>query len=88
MIIEIDDSFKKDFLKIKNNDIRKRIISKIETIEKVDFLDEITNIKKLKGFEKYYRIRLWDYRIWFEYNQEKIILIRVRSRKDIYNIFP
>lgn len=88
MIIEIDDSFKKDFLKIKNNDIRKRIISKIETIEKVDFLDEITNIKKLKGFEKYYRIRLWDYRIWFEYNKEKIILIRVRSRKDIYNIFP
>ncbi|NVP18162.1 type II toxin-antitoxin system RelE/ParE family toxin [Candidatus Gracilibacteria bacterium] len=88
MIIEIDDSFKKDFLKIKNNDIRKRIISKIETIEKVDFLDEITNIKKLKGFEKYYRIRLGDYRIGFEYNQEKIILIRVRSRKDIYNIFP
>lgn len=88
MIIEIDDSFKKDFLKIKNNDIRKRIISKIETIEKVDFLDEITNIKKLKGFEKYYRIRVWDYRIWFEYNKEKIILIRVRSRKDIYNIFP
>lgn len=88
MIIEIDESFKKDFLKIKNYEVKKRILSKIETLEKVNFLEEITNIKKLKGFEKYYRIRIWDYRIWFEYNWEKIILIRVRSRKDIYNIFP
>ncbi|MDD3793688.1 MAG: type II toxin-antitoxin system mRNA interferase toxin, RelE/StbE family [Candidatus Gracilibacteria bacterium] len=88
MIIEIDESFKKDFLKIKNYEVKKRILSKIETLEKVNFLEEITNIKKLKGFEKYYRIRIGDYRIGFEYNGEKIILIRVRSRKDIYNIFP
>jgi len=58
MIIEIDESFKKDFLKIKKYEVKKRILSKIETLEKVNFLEEITNIKKLKGFEKYYRIRI------------------------------
>lgn len=88
MIIEIDKSFKKDFQNLKNNEIQKRIIQKLDKLEKLDDLSKISNIKKMKWFETFYRLRVWDYRVWFEFNWNKIILLRVRSRKDIYNIFP
>lgn len=88
MIIEIDETFKKDFLNIKNKQIQNRVIQKINLIEKIEEIKEISNIKKLKWFNNFYRIRIWDYRIWIEYNWEKIIFLRIRSRKDIYKIFP
>lgn len=88
MIIEVDDSFKLDFKKLKNKEIENRIIKKIEDIEKIKNIQDMSNIKKMRGFENFYRIRIWDYRIWFEYSWNKIILLRVRNRKDIYNIFP
>lgn len=88
MIIEVDESFKFDFKKLKNKELENRIIKKIEDIEKVKNIQDIPNLKKMKGFEKFYRIRIWDYRLWLEYNWIKIILLRVRNRKDIYNIFP
>jgi mRNA-degrading endonuclease YafQ of YafQ-DinJ toxin-antitoxin module len=48
MIIEVDESFKKDFKNLKNKDIEKRIIQKLNLLEKANNLNEITNIKKLK----------------------------------------
>ncbi len=88
MIIEVDEIFKKDFQHLKNKEIQKRVIDKLNIIEKIENINDIPNVKKMKWFEKFYRIRLWDYRIWFEFDGIKIILLRVRSRKDIYNIFP
>lgn len=88
MIIEIDESFKKDFLSLKNNEIEKRIIQKLNQLEKAKSLNELSNLKKMKWFDNFFRLRVWDYRIWFEFDWNKVILLRVRSRKDIYNIFP
>lgn len=88
MIIEVDYSFEKDFKKFKNKELEKRIISKLNLIEKEENIDNISNIKKLHWFSDLYRIRIWDYRIWFRLKDNKITLLRVRSRKDIYNIFP
>lgn len=88
MIIEIDESFKKDFLSLKNKEIEKRIIQKLNQLEKAENLWEISNLKKMKWFDNFFRLRVWVYRIWFEFDWKKIILLRVRSRKDIYNIFP
>jgi hypothetical protein len=48
MIIEIDESFKKDFLNIKNKQIQNRVIQKLDIIEKLEKISDITNIKKLK----------------------------------------
>jgi len=44
----------------------------------------------MKWFPDFYRIRIWNYRIGFKLEKNKIILlrIRIRSRKDIYRIFP
>lgn len=88
MIIIVDESFKVDFKKLKNKEIQARIIKKIEYLESLWDISKVSNIKKMKGFEKYYRLRIWNYRIWFEYDWNIITLLRVRSRKDIYEIFP
>ena len=88
MIIEVDESFKKDFQKIKNHEIKKRIIDKLNTLEISSDIHNISNIKNMKWFIDFYRIRIWDYRIGVKIKWSKIILLRVRSRKDIYNIFP
>lgn len=88
MIIEVDNSFKKDFKKIKNLEIEKRIINKLDLLENVEHINEISNLKLMKWFNNFYRIRIWDYRIWLKIEWDIITLIRVRSRKDIYNIFP
>lgn len=88
MIIEVDESFKIDFKKLKNKELEKRIIKKIEDIEKLGNIYGVSNIKKMKWFNNFYRIRIWEYRIWFEFDWNKIILLRVRSRKDIYEVFP
>jgi len=45
-------------------------------------------IKPIKGFKKYYRIRLGDYRIGFKKENNSIIFMRVKHRKDIYKHFP
>lgn len=88
MIIEIDNSFEKDFKKLNNKEIEKRILNKLNLIEKSEKLENITNIKLMHWFSNFYRIRIWDFRIWFRLEWNKIVLLRVRSRKDIYNIFP
>jgi len=46
------------------------------------------NIKPIKGFKNFYRIKLKDYRIGFKKENSKIIFIRVKHRKDIYRHFP
>jgi len=88
MIIKVDKSFKKDFLKLKNKEIEYRILKKLNEIEKVKTINNISNIKLMKWFNNFYRIRIWNFRIWFKFENNEIILLRVRSRKDIYNIFP
>jgi mRNA interferase RelE/StbE len=88
MIIEIDDSFKKDFKRIKDINLEKRIIDKLNIIETIDNIYDISNIKTMKWFSNFYRIRIWDYRIGLKLEWNIIILLRIRNRKDIYNIFP
>jgi len=47
------------------------------------------DIRKMKGYEDYYRIRLGDYRIGCKIEERhKIIFYRVKNRNDIYKVFP
>jgi mRNA interferase RelE/StbE len=47
------------------------------------------DIAKMKGFEHYYRIRIGHYRIGCKITDENtIILYRVKSREEIYRVFP
>ncbi|MGH8000971.1 MAG: type II toxin-antitoxin system RelE family toxin [Brasilonema sp.] len=50
--------------------------------------EEITNLKKLKGYDNAYRIRIGDYRIGIIFDDETVMFQRVLHRKDIYRYFP
>ena len=74
--------------------IPKRYRSRIERLvfEQIPVSENIFHsfdIYKMKGYENYYRIRTGQYRIGCEITSEgEIIFYRVKSRKEIYRVFP
>ena len=47
------------------------------------------DIPKMKGYDKYYRIRTGHYRIGCKIlSDSEIIFFRVKSREEIYRVFP
>ncbi|KPQ38679.1 MAG: type II toxin-antitoxin system RelE family toxin [Phormidium sp.] len=89
MKTEYKPSFLKDLKALKST-------PRFETIKALAFteipnllkLEEIGNLKKLKGDENAYRIRLGDYRIGIFFDGETVTFARVLHRKDIYRYFP
>jgi len=88
MKVVFKTSFVKDVRKIKNRSLAARIRSTIESIEQASTLQEIANLKPLKGATGYYRVRLGDYRIGLRIEDETITVIRFLHRKDVYRYFP
>jgi len=89
MIVEFDKSFEKYLDKIRDSTLLTRIEKVIIKIEESDSLVDLPNVKKLSGFQNYYRIRISDYRIGFEKIDENTLrLIIIAHRKDIYKLFP
>jgi mRNA interferase RelE/StbE len=69
--------------------LKVRLIKLISDFENADSLTEIPKIKKMQGFQTFYRVRLGDYRVGFELQEDNSILfILVDHRKEIYNYFP
>lgn len=87
MIVEFNENFDKDLLKLDKKIILK-IFDKINDLKNTHDLTNISWVKKMTWYKYYYRIRIWDYRLWFTFNNWKIILERFLHRKDIYNYFP
>lgn len=89
MIVRVDKSFIKSLNEINDTTILQRIKQLIVSLEEASTLKEINNIKRLKGFKRYHRIRMGDYRLGFEVTAAKEIrLIVFAHRKDIYRSFP
>lgn len=80
MKIEIRKSAIKDLKQI-SEPFKTKLKSKI--LELKNFPD-ISNIKKLTNFEPAYRLRVGDYRILFDTEDDKIIIGRVLHRKKSY----
>ena len=60
-------------------DIRNFII---EGLEKIN--SPVADIKKIKGREGYKRLRLGDYRVLYRQERNKVYIINVNHRKEIY----
>jgi mRNA interferase RelE/StbE len=88
--MEVD--FTKNFLKLlenlKNEDLFQKIQNSIDNIIHANNISEISNIKKMTGYQVYYRIKIGDYRIGVELIENKIKFLTVKHRKDIYKKFP
>ena len=88
MKIEVQKSFEKDILKIKDQAVASKVLSVIEKLEQYNTTLDIPNLKKMVGKGNHFRIRVGDYRIGLKIENEVIILIRFMSRNDIYKYFP
>lgn len=81
-------SFKKDLQKISSTKLKVQIIELIELLEESKGLNEIPNLKKLKGYPFAYRIRIGNYRLGVFIEDNTIELTRFVKRNDIYKVFP
>jgi len=88
MICFYKKTFLKDLAKLPLDYGKKveRIV--FEDIPKSDNVFEVFDIKKMRGYKGYYRIRMGDYRIGCRIEGNRIIFYRVKSRNDIYKVFP
>ena len=88
MKVEFKKTFLKDIKKLKNERLRNAIRISIVQVEAADNLSEIKNLKKLTGYDIYYRIRVGDYRIGLKLQEEVLYFVVFEHRKNIYKIFP
>ena len=81
-------TFEKDLKKIQDKSLLDKIKAAINTLENATSLDEITNLKKLKGNEGYFRVRIGDYRLGLFLDGETILFVRIIHRREFYRYFP
>lgn len=77
--IELKPQAIKDCKKLQQNDVQ-RIFEKIEQLQE----NLKGDVKKLTNFTPEYRLRVGQYRILFEIEQDVIIIYRILHRKDVY----
>ena len=80
MIVEIQESAKKDLRKIDKKQALK-ILIQIKELENYPY---ITNIKKLKNHYPPMRYRIGNYRVLFEIENNSIIIVNIKHRKEAY----
>lgn len=85
-------AFKKSFLKevkkITDKKLKNSIADVIEQVEAAENLSQLKYLKKLKGFDIYYRIRIGNYRIGLQIKDNLAYFIAFDHRKDMYRNFP
>ena len=81
MKVEFRRTFEKDLIKFQDKALLNQIKSAIEAVERADTLDGVNNIKKLKGEDSYFRIRLGNYRIGLFAQEGVIPFVRILHRR-------
>jgi len=82
------NTFLKSIQKIRSEQIKSEIIRSIENVESSNTLRAINNLKKLKGYKNFYRIRIGTYRIGLKIEGNIVYFVDIDNRKDIYKRFP
>lgn len=88
MNVKFESRFEKDLKLVKDRSLLEKLKQVILTCKQAEFLGEITNLKKMQGYDGFYRIRLGDYRVGIEVLGNEIIFVRFLHRKDIYKFSP
>jgi mRNA interferase RelE/StbE len=82
-------SFEKDIVEVRHNaETRKRLAVVIQNLKSIGSFRELHGIRKIEGYENYYRLRVGDYRLGIKLVNDVIELIRFLHRKEIYRRFP
>ena len=89
MNLKFDKSFLKSIEKIKDASLKQKIENVIGEVESAKDLNDVKQLKKLKGYRSYYRIKIGDYRVGIEVAQPDVVtFIVVAHLKEIYRRFP
>ena len=88
MEVLFEKSFGRDLKKIRDKRLLEQVREIIGRVESAAVLSDVPNLKKMQGFDTYYRIRVDDYRIGIEISEGRVIFVCCLNRKDIYRHFP
>lgn len=77
--IEFSPSARRD-LKSLSPEVAQRIMKKIDGLH----LDLAGDVKRMTRFRPAYRLRVGDYRVLFDVEGQRIIIYRVRHRREAY----
>ena len=88
MKVEFLSGFQKDLAHSKDKVLAKIVLDCIQYFEQAGKLEDISNIKKLKGHPSAYRYRKGKYRIGFYLEEGIVIFAAFASRDKIYRGFP
>jgi len=68
--------------------LKKNFLELIIRIKKVNALTDLESVRKIQGYDKYFRIRVDDFRLGIKITNDGIEMLRFLHRKDIYRRFP
>ena len=88
MKVLFEKSFGRDLKKIRDKRLLKQVQETIDQIKVAASIGDVSNVKKMQGFDTYYRIRVGEYRIGIEILEGQVIFVCFLNRKDIYRYFP
>ena len=88
MEIAFTKTFSKQIDAIYNESLRLRLAQSVQNVISANSLQDIVNLKKMKGYQTAYRIKIGDYRIGLFFEEGVIVFAYLAHRKDIYNRFP
>ncbi len=80
MLIDFRESAKKDLRKIDKS----KISMLLKRIQELEQYPNTPNIKKLKNYSPTHRMRIGDYRILFDIEDEYIVIAKIKHRKEAY----
>ena len=85
MEVQYRQAFLKDLKQLKSSASYQRIYElTFTTLENINSLEEIPDIKAMRGYNGRYRIRINDYRVGIEVNGDVIEVMRVLHRREFY----
>ena len=88
MKVEFSSGFEKDLSQNRDKILAQIIIDCIDLFEKAEKLNDVPNIKKLKGHPSAFRYRKGKYRIGFYLEDDTIEFAAFDHRGNIYRRFP
>lgn len=82
------ESFLRDVEALRDSALKKRIQEAVIRVKQAATLKDVRNLKKLKGGDSFFRMKIGDCRLGLALEDDVVVLIRCMHRKDIYRYFP
>jgi mRNA interferase RelE/StbE len=76
MNVKFEAKFAKDLRAVREQKLLNELKEIIEECKTANSLSELNHVKKMQGYEHFYRIRLGDYRIGIELVEDVLIFTR------------